>query len=269
MVGAPDMAEQGGYVKTPVGSFEKTFSDAARLGFDGVELLYAKRITGDNYAIRQAVQKTNVKVAGFNSGRLFFDHGLVLLCGNSRECGLTRQAIYSLISLAASYSGPINIGMFRGMPTTPDDGPSKTQLVRIMRELADYASKLGVMLLIEPANKVEFPFISSTREGVDFVERIDHPHVGMMLDTFHMAMENEDMCKSIEMAMPYLHHVHFLDLDRNPPSPLSTGIDIPSVISSLSSLGYQHHLSMPLMKVTEQMSTAAVVGYLRSVIEKA
>jgi sugar phosphate isomerase/epimerase len=179
---------------------------------------------------------------------------------------MTRDAIYELIRLAAPFEGHINIGMFRGMPTTADQAPSVAKLVTRLRELADYAARLQVQLLIEPANRKEFPFISTTQEGIDMVKAVDRPNFGLMLDTFHMAVEKEDMCDSIRRARSYLHHIHFLDLDRNPPSRTSAGIDIPAVLATLADSGYQHYLSMPLMKDGGDAATAEVARYLRSLM---
>ena len=267
MVGPPDMAAEGGYVKTPIGAFDKTVARAAWLGFDGVEVLAGKRTNGDIYALREALRHTNME-ATFNSGRLFFDHGLVLLCGTSKQCSMTRAAMYDLIRFAGAFSGHINIGMFRGMPTDPDQGPALDRLVEIMRQFADYALGLGVDLLLEPSNKKEFPFISSTSEGLEMVKRIDRPNVGIMLDTFHMHVEGEDMIDSLERAMPYLRHIHFLDPNRDPPSRATTAFDVRGIFRTLARHNYGHLLSMPLTKhktdAESDAATAEIVRYLRS-----
>lgn len=260
------MESQGGYVKTPTGPFHETIARAARLGFDGVEILSGKRVTGDVYSLREALKQNNLEVAGFNSGRLLFDYGMVLLCGDSRQCSLTRSSIYELIRLAGTFSSHINIGMFRGFPIPPGKLPSIVRLISVLRQLADYAQTLGVELLIEPANKEEFPFISSTAEGIALVERVNHSNIRLMLDTFHMATEVEDICAWLERAMPYLRHIHFLDLDRNPPTPNNRGFDLTTVIQTLTQNNYQHYLSMPLFKRGGDEKTLEVVAHLRSLM---
>jgi len=269
MVGAPDMAEQGGYVETPVGSFAETFARARQIGFDGAEVLYGERLTGDVYRLREAVRTTQVQVAGFNSGRLFFDHGLQLLCGSSRHCALTQASIYDLIRLSGAFSTNINIGMFRGMPASEDQAPALTSLVSKLQQLADYAAHLDVRLLLEPANKQEFPFIASTQEGIEIVRRVGRPNVNLMLDTFHMAVEKEDICDSLEMAMPHLYHIHFLDLDRNPPGRDSVGVDMEAVVECLVRNQYRHYLSMPLVKGQPDAGTREIVMDIKKAITAA
>ncbi len=264
MIGAPDMQGEGGYVAVPSGPYSSTVGTAARLGFAGVEVLAAQRIDGDLFELRQALADSHVVVAGFNSGRLLSDFGLMLLCGTSQQCALTRSAMYGLIRYAAPFATHINIGMFRGMPTDPDQAPARSRLVGILQELADYAARLDVELLLEPQNRKEFPFIYSTADGIALVEQVARPNVGLMLDTFHMHMEGEDAPASIERAMPYLRHIHFLDMRRNPPAPGDPDIDVTGILQTLARRGYKHYLSMPLVRDAELGATEDVVRQLRA-----
>jgi sugar phosphate isomerase/epimerase len=266
MIGAPDMQGQGGYVAVPTGSFDQTVGAAARLGFDGVEVLAAERVDGDLYALKTALAQAGLKLAGLNSGRLMSDLGLMLLCGNTQQCNLTRSAMYDLIRLAAPFATHINIGMFRGLPDPPGNGPARARLITILQELGDYAARLGVELLLEPQNQKEFPFIYSTRDGVALVREVGRPNVALMLDTFHMMMEHEEATTSLELAMPYLRHIHFLDKDRNPPAPDDPVVDVRGILRTLARHNYRHYLSMPLVRGQGEAATAALVRDLRAAL---
>jgi D-psicose/D-tagatose/L-ribulose 3-epimerase len=264
MVGAPDMTP-GGYVEAPTGAYAATLNRAAHLGFDGVEVMAAERSATDLSELRQALAATRLGLAGINSGRLFSDFGLALLCGDSQQCGLTRSAIYGLIRLAAPFGAHINIGMFRGRPASGDDGPALGRLVGILREMGEYAHRLGVGLLLEPQNRKEFPFVVGTAEGLALVRRVDHPSVGLMLDTFHMVMEGEDPCISIERALPYLRHIHLLDMQRSlPQQAAAPGFDLAALMRTLAKLNYRHYLSVPLARGADDETTARAARELRA-----
>jgi D-psicose/D-tagatose/L-ribulose 3-epimerase len=269
MIGAPDMLATGGYVAVPAGGFMATLRRAAALSFEGVEILAAQRGTGDLLQLREALAATGLRVAGVNSGRLFSEAGLALLCGDSRHCANTRSAILELIRLAAPFRTHINIGLFRGRPAGLEQRPALDRLTDTLRQLGDYAQRLGVELLIEPQNRAELPFIVGTDEGIAFVKRVAHPAVGLMLDTFHMLAEQEDLPTSLERAMPYLRHVHLLDARRNPPRPgVDPGFDLPGVLGALARLGYRHFLSVPLISGADDEATAQAARELRSLIAK-
>ena len=135
-----------------------------------------------------------------------------------------------------------------------------------LRSAGDYAARLDVDLLLEPQNRQEFPFIYSTEDGIAFVEQVARPNVGLMLDTFHMNMEGEDAPASIERAMPYLRHIHFLDMERNPPTPADTQIDVMGILRTLARRNYQHYLSMPLVRNAGLGATEDVVAQLRAAV---
>jgi sugar phosphate isomerase/epimerase len=266
MIGAPDMAASSGYVAVPTGPYDETVRRAARLGFDGVEVLAAERSTGDVQALRDALVHSRLALAGLNSGRLMSEQGLVLLCGDSRHCALTRSAMYELIRLAAPFGAHINIGMFRGLPPGGAEQPASERLVGILRELGDYAQRMGIQLLLEPQNRKEFPFIASSREGLALVQSVDHPAVGLMLDTFHMLAEDEDPATSVERAMPLLRHIHLLDLERNPPRPGKGLPHLEAIMAVLARHGYGHYLSVPLVRDEDDEATAECVRWLRGLM---
>jgi sugar phosphate isomerase/epimerase len=82
-----------------------------------------------------------------------------------------------------------------------------------------------------------------------------------------MAVEGEHMGYSIEQAFPFLKHIHFLDLDRDPPSQASRGIDLHLIFSTLKRLGYRHYLSMPLTKAGDEFATRDLLSSLRSLVD--
>jgi D-psicose/D-tagatose/L-ribulose 3-epimerase len=86
-----------------------------------------------------------------------------------------------------------------------------------LRQVAAYAEDKGVTLAVEPLNRFETSFINLASQAVELVEMIDSPAVKIMLDTFHMNIEEKDLGKAIETAGPYLVHVHANENDRGTP----------------------------------------------------
>ncbi len=86
-----------------------------------------------------------------------------------------------------------------------------------LREVALSAHAHGVRLCIEAVNRFESPMINTAEEAVQFVRRIDSPAVGVHLDTFHMNIEEDDLAEAIQLAGPYLAHVHVCENNRKLP----------------------------------------------------
>ena len=59
---------------------------------------------------------------------------------------------------------------------------------------------------VEPLNRFETDILNTARQGVELVKIVAHPAIGLMLDTFHMNMEDDDIPGALRAAGPHLVH---------------------------------------------------------------
>ncbi len=90
-------------------------------------------------------------------------------------------------------------------------------LVSQLRPLAEYAADNGVTLCIEPLNRFETSFINLAAQAIELVDRVDRPGCQIMLDTFHMNIEETSIGDAIRAAGSRLRHVHTCENDRGAP----------------------------------------------------
>jgi D-psicose/D-tagatose/L-ribulose 3-epimerase len=115
-------------------------------------------------------------------------------------------------------AGPIYAAVGRQWQQTP--AQRKADLVlcaRNLRVAADYAEQKGIVLAVEPLNRFETSFINLVEQAVELVELIGSPAVRLMIDTFHANIEEKQLGRAIEIAGPYLVHVHANENDRGTP----------------------------------------------------
>ena len=86
-----------------------------------------------------------------------------------------------------------------------------------MRKLADIAGRYGITLNMEVLNRFEGYLINDAREGLAYVRAVDKPNVKLMLDTFHMNIEEDSLIEPILLAGKDLGHVHVGEPNRKPP----------------------------------------------------
>lgn len=91
--------------------------------------------------------------------------------------------------------------------------------VKGMKDLADMAAEYDVTLNMEALNRFEGYLINVATEGVKYVKAVDKPNVKVMLDTFHMNIEEESLIDAIRTAGSYLGHFHAGEANRCPPKP--------------------------------------------------
>ena len=109
-------------------------------------------------------------------------------------------------------------------------------LVAALRELAEYAAARDVLLCIEPLNRFETSFLNLASQGIELIDRVDHPSCQLMLDTFHMNIEERSLGDAIRAAGQRLRHVHACENDRGAPG--SGHIPWDDVALALREIGY-------------------------------
>jgi D-psicose/D-tagatose/L-ribulose 3-epimerase len=112
--------------------------------------------------------------------------------------------------------GPIHqtLGEFTGLP------PSEIEIARgcaFHRAAGDLAAARGVTIAVEAMNRFESHFLNTMAQLVAYMDRVDHPAVTGMYDTFHANIEEADAVAAILPALRRIAHVHLSENDRGVP----------------------------------------------------
>lgn len=75
----------------------------------------------------------------------------------------------------------------------------------------------GITIALEPLNRFEGFLINTAAEGAAFCDMVGNPNVGLMLDGFHMSMEEDDVVGAIAVAGKRLKHLHLAENNRKLP----------------------------------------------------
>jgi D-psicose/D-tagatose/L-ribulose 3-epimerase len=149
-----------------------------------------------------------------------------------------RGAIEATAALGATnLVGPIYSAVGRTWPMSPEERARDTDLlVENLSRLAEHAQHYGVVLCIEPLNRFETSFINLASQAVEVVDRVNSPHCQVMLDTFHMNIEEKSLGEAIRTAGPRLKHFHACENDRGAPG--SGHVPWDDVAAALQAIGY-------------------------------
>lgn len=109
-------------------------------------------------------------------------------------------------------------------------------LVKNLGELSAYAQDQGVVLCIEPLNRFETSFINLATQAIEVIDRVDSPSCKIMLDTFHMNIEEKSLGAAIRMTGSRLAHFHACENDRGAPG--SGNVTWPEVAQALRDIHY-------------------------------
>jgi D-psicose/D-tagatose/L-ribulose 3-epimerase len=138
---------------------------------------------------------------------------------------------------AENVVGPMYSAVGRTWQATEDERARDLDLlVAQLRELSAYASDYGVTLCVEPLNRFETSFINLASQGIEVVDRVGSPACRLLLDTFHMNIEEKSLGDAIRAAGSRLKHFHACGNDRGVPG--SGNIDWTDVAGGLRDINY-------------------------------
>ena len=172
--------------------------------------------------------------------------------------------IKSHIPVASRFNAIIIIGLIRGI-VKKGVNPSISMgwLIDALKECSDAASASGIRLALEPINRYETTLINNTAQGLILIEKVGAENFGLLLDTFHMNIEESEIETSIETCGDRIFHFHVADSNRWHPG--AGHLDFKSILSSLFSTGYKGWVSGEFLPEPDA-DTAAQQGmaHLRS-----
>jgi 5-keto-L-gluconate epimerase len=247
------------------GSFEERLQKAVDLGYDGVELMVARPHALDAQQIGKQISTRGLAVAAIGSGAVYMVDGLTLLASDSQVGDRAEARLHELIRFAAALGAPfVTVGGFRGRLAWSNNGTGRTHLIQLLRKAADLAAAQSVRLVIEPLNRYETDLIHNTREGLAFIREVGHSHLGLLLDTFHINIEEPSLYDCFRQAMDArrLWHVHLGDSNRL--SPGEGHIDFGGIVATLGDGGYSGYLSAELLpRPDPDMAAARTIRHMR------
>ena len=268
MVGTPDLRQET--LAVYAGDLDTAFNRLGNLGYDGVELMVRDPDLLDAESIRRSLDANGLRLAGLCSGHVFGDDGLGLVGPDPQICQQAMQRLERFVDFAAVFGTGtlVNIGRSRGPGFARDRAGTLEQMAAAFRELAEYAAPRGVRLVLEPINVLQASYIHTSQDGIEMVQRVDHPNFRLMLDTYHMNIEDVDIYASIRQAAPYLSFIHFADNNRHWPG--SAHLDFEKVIAVLGEIGYTGFASLEILPWPNPDEAArASIEYLRRYINPA
>jgi D-psicose/D-tagatose/L-ribulose 3-epimerase len=106
-----------------------------------------------------------------------------------------------------------------------------------VREAIKAAEDNDVLFCVEVVNRFEQFIMNTAGEGVAFAERVGSPNCKILLDTFHMNIEEDSLRGSIIEAGDWLGHFHLGESNRRPPG--QGRIPWPEIFRALHEINYQ------------------------------
>jgi D-psicose/D-tagatose/L-ribulose 3-epimerase len=192
---------------------------ARGMGFDILEISCEDPGLIDTRAVRAELDQNGLK--GIICGAFGPDRNIC--SSNSQYVANAKTYMRWLIDAAVVVGAPVVVGpMYSavGKDHLEEDAARQAEWDRAVegvREMAVYAGDKGIRLALEPLNRFETDMINIAAQGLDFLDQVGMPNVGLHLDTFHMHLEERSSAAAIRKVSDRIFHFHACENDRGVP----------------------------------------------------
>jgi sugar phosphate isomerase/epimerase len=246
------------------GDFEANVAKIASWGYDGVELAVRDPKLVNAGQLERVVADNGLVVPAIGTGQAWGEEGLSFTSDDPAVRAAAIERISSHIPLADRLNAIVILGLIRGItPEGQMHDQSMEYLVDAIQQCAAAAEGTNVRFALEPMNRYETDLIHSAADGLDLINRVGADNFGLLLDTFHMNIEDADIGESIRTCADRIFHFHVADSNRWHPG--AGHLDFAGILEDLEKTGYQGFVSGEFMPLPDADTAAANgITYLRN-----
>ena len=118
-----------------------------------------------------------------------------------------------------------------------DKRPYWEQSLKSMKEIVKVAEECGVTYCVEAVNRFETCLINTAAEALDYVAQVDSPNIGVLLDTYHMNIEENNIGDAIRLVGNKLTSFHTGENNRTAPG--RGHLDWDEIFGALADINYK------------------------------
>lgn len=224
-------------------------------GFDGFEVPVFEPAKVDARAIRKELTANELAPRVC----VILPSGLSPISDDKWIRGRTCQHLADCVKLTADLgcdlmAGPVYapVGYLPGRRRTDDEWK---WAVECFQCLTGVLEQNRVDLGLEPLNRFETYFLNTAADAARLCDEINHPRVGVLLDTFHTNIEEKNVADAFRLVGKRLKHVHACENDRGIPG---TGhVDFAGIATALREMNYNGWITIESFGYTHKELAAA------------
>ncbi len=241
------------------GTLEENLDCVAEAGFEAVELSVRKPDELDLDKIGKELSRRDLSVSMIHTASMGFQDR-IWLCHpvpEIREVSCRRHV--DALGMAQRFGCGLVIGSSRGNLCEDDRRYASVQWMRdALLGLADEAAAREAKLYLEPLCSHWINNVNTAAEGAALCHELGHDALVLMLDTYHMNVDEASFTVPVLESKELLGHMHIAENNRFYPG----GGHIPfgEVIGALRSIGYTNYLTCQIVSKPDIQTAARLAA---------
>jgi RpiB/LacA/LacB family sugar-phosphate isomerase len=251
------------------GRLEEGLAAVEQAGFRHIEISLRDPQDIQAGQLADLLSRHNLSLTAIATGQSCL-HDRLCLASPEAELSLrTGERLKAFIEMAQHLGSGVIIGGVRGrmVGSEVEMQVQRQRAVEVIKDCAGFAQGKGVPLWLEPINRYETNFVNSSGEGAALLEEVGAPNFKLLLDTFHMNIEEPAIPTSIRLAADRLGYIHFADSNRQAPG--NGHVDFKGILKALDDIGYQGIISTECLPLPDDRTALQrISAFFRATIEE-
>ena len=250
------------------GDLKEMFASLKEIGYQGVEAFVRDPREMDQAEFCRLLKRYGLELAAVGTGPIVAEDKITFTSQDERARKESIERAKAAIDFAARLGAQVNIGKLRGDVNKENQVQAIGWRDQAFKIVCNYAALKNIIITVEPQCRFAIDNLNSTQEALAWVKQQQLSNLFIMMDVFHMNIEDKSQAASFIDAKDYNLHVHFADNNRGVPG---TGkIDFVDAIRVLKALGYNRYISSEIDQIPDCYSSAkAAFDYLNRLIKEA
>ena len=200
-------------------SIQELFPKISKMGFDVVEIAVEDPSLIDIREVKKGLQRHNLKAiicGAFGPSRDLTNEDVSI----HKNCfSYIESCLDFCVELGTGFfGGPMYSAVGKARMVSPEQRRAEWELaVKNLRLVCNMAAARGLQIALEPLNRFESDLVNTAEDALRLINDINHPAAQIMLDGFHMNIEERDIKKAIITAGDKLIHIQVSENYRGTP----------------------------------------------------
>lgn len=225
------------------------------LGYTGLDLFIDAKTDVEIDELHKLFNQNNLEIAMYIA--IFLSEQGVQLSSRDKDEYKRHLVAYKAQIDKAGRLGALTVpvGYLRGAREVDDPLEAYYErLAESLRVLTEYSRQYGIKVCLEAINRYEINSLNNIPECLAFMQDYQLDELYLLLDSFHMNIEDASIEGSIRQAGKKIGHFHAPDSNRYAAG--AGHLDFPSMIGALVEVDYRGYLSLEAFPEPDPLTCA-------------
>jgi sugar phosphate isomerase/epimerase len=213
-------------------------------GFAGIEPMYSTKPIFNLDTLKELLTSNDQRVIGLRTGGIALKFGVSF----SNPDEIVREKAVELFFGSIKFAKDIGaslllVGLLQGkLAPSQNYRDARRNIIECLTKCAREAEKFHLTIGLEAINRFMLGYHTKSEEIIGLLKEINMPNVKLLLDTFHMNIEESCMEETLITSAPWLTHIHLADNNRL--SPGRGNINFVRIVKVLKATKYEGFVSI-------------------------